>query len=245
MRDALSIAAASMSNDMQRVATLSNNLANATTPAFKRELAVSAGFGGLLAAPVGVEGGTPLRAGEGLLPSRTVTDHAPGALRATGNPLDVALEGAGFFEVMSPQGARYTRQGSFQLDAAGRLVNGDALPVMGIGGEITLSSTQPRIERDGRIFDGDQLAGQLRVVRFDDPRQLEKAGAGLYATRSENSGEAVSGRLRQGHLESSNVVTTHEMVRLIETMRHFEANQKVIHSYDEMLDRAIRALGEF
>lgn len=238
MKDVLSITAASMLQDMQRAAVVSNNLANATTPAYRRELTVGVPFGPMLGA-----GGpsTPAAPGNDVV----IADERPGALRATGNPLDVALEEAGYLEVMTPRGPRYTRQGNFQVDTAGRLVNGNGWPVMGVSGEIVLAGTAPRIEADGRIFEQNLLAGQLKVVRFADGRQLAKDGDGLHVATAEAAQEAATPRLRQGHLESSNVVTAHEMVRLIETVRHFEASQKVIHGYDEMLERAIRALGEF
>lgn len=242
MSDALSIAATSMMDDMQRVASISNNLANVTTPGFKRELTANAGFADYILSPQLKQMSLlPVR----LPASQFVPDNQPGSLRQTGNPLDLALEDDGYFELIGPQGPLYTRQGSFQLDAAGRLVNHDGRAVMGTGGEITLANGQPRIARDGQIFDADKLVGQVRVVRFADPRVLEKAGGGVYVATQDGAAETVNARMRQGHLENSNVVTTTEMVRLIETMRHFESNQKLIQSYDDMMERAIRTLGDF
>lgn len=242
MSDALSIAAASMMDDMLRVASISNNLANVTTPGFKRELAANSSLVDHILSPQSKQ----LSLLSVRLPaSRFVMDSQPGSLRHTGNALDLALEEDGFFELTGPQGPLYTRQGSFRLDSTGRLVNTDGLPVMGTAGEILLPNAQPQIARDGQIFDNDKLVGQLRVVRFTDPRVLEKAGVGVYVAIQDGAAETVTAKVRQAHVENSNVVTTHEMVRLIETMRHFESNQKLIQSYDEMLERAIRTLGEF
>lgn len=242
MSDALSIAALSMTDDMQRVATLSNNLANVTTPGYKREVAVSGSFVDQILSPRAEEVST---LAVHLPEPQLVLDTQSGSLRHTGNALDVALEETGFFELMGPQGPLYTRQGEFQLDATGRMVNAGGLPVMGVGGEIILSGNQPRIARDGKVYEADKLVGQLRVVRFADTRVLEKAGSGVYVAKGDGGSESATSKMRQGHLENSNVVTTNEMVRLIETMRHFETNQKLIQSYDEMLERAIRTLGEF
>lgn len=236
MKDVLAITATSMSQDLQRAAIISNNLANATTPAYRRELAVDAGFGPLMTQGSGNAQSAP---------AAVIADERAGTLRATGHALDVALEDTGYFEIMSPRGPRYTRQGNFQVDAAGRLVNGNGWPVMGAGGEILLSGTAPRIEADGSIYEQSRLAGRIKVVQFADSRHLSKAGDGLLVATAEGAQETVTPRLRQGHLESSNVVTAHEMVQLIETVRHFEAAQKVVHGYDDMLERAIRALGEF
>lgn len=235
MIDAVTVAAASMSDDMLRLSAISHNLANVTTPGFKRDVVVAQnGFDRAL-------GLMPLAPGN----SHIVSDHRHASLRATGNALDVALEGDGFFELLGPTGPLFTRQGDFRLDTVGRLVSSTGLAVQGSAGEILLTSSQPRIERDGRIYDGDKPLGQLRVVDFDDPRTLLKVGSGLYATADGSPVEKAEARVRQGHLENSNVTSTNEMVGLIETMRHFESNQKIIQSYDEMLERAIRTLGDF
>ena len=103
----------------------------------------------------------------------------------------------------------------------------------------------PRIDRRGRVLDGETLVGQLRIVRFEDPQSLVKLGAGLFGAGAQTAQPLADAGVRQGYLEASNVVAANEMVRLIETMRHFESNQKVIQGYDEVLERAIRTLGEF
>ena len=118
---------------------------------------------------------------------------------------------------------------------------------MGVGGEIGLTSEAVSVDADGKIFDRDVQVAQLRIVRFSNLAQLQYAGTGLYVAPTGAAGEpnAAGQRVRQGYLENSNVQSASEMVRLIETLRHFEANQKVIQGYDQMLERAIRALGEF
>lgn len=237
MADALSIVAASMSLDMQRLATISHNLANATTPAFRREVAYARPFFELVDS-LGLQAPLPQY--------RSELDMRPGTLRNTGSPLDVALEGEGWFEIMTPEGAAYTRRGDFQLDPRGRLVTHQGLPVMGQGGEITLGSGAVRIDGQGRVFEDNRNAGQLRIVGFEGRNALVPAGEGLFrAANGEARTDAATASVRQGFVENANVTTVAEMVRLIETMRRFEASQKLVQGIDETLGRAIRTLGEY
>ena len=236
--DALAIAASSMAGDIDRMAVISHNLANAGTAGFKRGMAVSRPFVAMLDAQLAYGGAAPQ-------PLQAWTNHAVGPMQNTGHALDLAIDGDGFFEVEDANGPVYTRTGQFQLDANGRLVDAAGRAVAGSGGEIRLESPQPRIDRQGRVYDGDVLAGQLRVVRFDEPQSLVKLGAGQFAAGAQSAQAVADPAVRQGYLEASNVVAANEMVRLIETMRHFESGQKVIQGCDEVLERAIRTLGEF
>jgi flagellar basal-body rod protein FlgG len=240
--------AGSMSNDMQRLATISHNLANATTPGFKRDIALHGRFALTLEEfdPAGGPRTDVPRADDDAL---SKIDQQAGALRFTGNPFDLALEGPGYFEVAGAEGPLYTRQGDFHLDARGRLVNAGGMPVMGTAGEIYLLGGETKIERDGRILEDGRQVAQLRIVDFEQPDALLKAGNGLYAALSAQGPKDVAAlerepQLRQAHLESSNVVSVSEMVLLIETIRHFESQQKLIVGYDELLERVIRTLGE-
>ena len=244
MIDALAIAAQAMSDDMTRMSIISQNLANVSTIAYRKQLAVSRSFLDYLAVPVaGGTGALPIT----LPRAEIVTDQAAGTQRRTSNPLDFAIEGEGFFELRGAQGPIYTRRGDFQIDAQGRLVAANGLPVMGLSGEISLASEAVRVDTDGKIYERDVQVAQLRIVRFVNPQTLHYAGSGLYVASSGAASEPAppNQRVRQGYLENSNVASASEMVRLIETLRHFEANQKVIQGYDLMLERAIRTLGEF
>ena len=102
-------------------------------------------------------------------------------------------------------------------------------------------------DEQGRIWEKDNQIGQLKLVNFKDPRQLEKVGGGLYESPQANTVELDHDqiRIRQGYLESSNVVMMNEMVQMMELMRHFESSQRVMKGYDELLDSAIRTLGDF
>jgi flagellar basal body rod protein FlgG len=221
--DALTITESSLLHDVDRLRMLSHNLANATTPGYRRDVAVARGFDTQLSAEL---------------------DRTQGAMRYSANPLDLALEGDGFLVLQSPSGPVLTRQGALHLDASGRLVGPNGGAVLGTAGEIVLSQPDPRIDAQGNVYDGDRLAGTLRIVRAPADAAMTSLGNGLYACDSAQLLDVETPRLRQGYSEASNVVPMREMVRLIETLRHFEAGQRLLRSHDDMLERALSLLGE-
>jgi flagellar basal-body rod protein FlgG len=243
MLDALSAAVSLMSNGIQQMSVIGQNLANVSTTGFRREISVARPFTDVLAAS-GPEG-APSGYAATLPRLETVQDTRSGTLRTTSNPLDLAVDGDGFFEISTDAGARYTRQGNFRVDSQGRLVTEGGSPVMGVSGEIVLSSGQVTVDNEGRIFESEKQVGQLRLMRFANPRSMINTGSGLYAAGGAAPDPVGAGRVRQGFLEGSNVNSTREMVRMIETVRQFEAGQKVVQAYDEMLDRALGKLGDF
>ena len=240
MADAAAIAAAGMHSDIQRINIISQNLSNVLTPGYKRMWPVATSFSALMTPD---SGAAPGPAVAGIAAS---IDFRPAPSRHTGNPLDLAIEGDGFFELQDAGGTTYTRQGSLALDAGGRLVAPGGAAVTGVAGEIRLESDNVRIDRTGRILDKDAVVGQIRLVRFDDPQKLVPAGQGRYTQGAARLEPAADGAtVRQGHVEASNVVPAEEMVRLIETMRHFEGGQKVIQWHDDMLEQALSRLGQY
>jgi flagellar basal-body rod protein FlgF len=242
--DALTAAGNSMNNDMTRLNVISNNLANSVTSGFKKQILVSRPFTEFLGLVDGAGGQVPYQVSLPIVDS--VTDFNQGTLKNTGNPLDLAAVDNGFFEVMTEQGPAYTRQGNFKLDPRGRLVTEAGFAVTGTTGELTLTSPNPVIDKDGNVFENEKQIGQIRLVRFNDPSSLDQIGHGLYRL-GPNSTIKIdeSNRMRQGFLEMSNVTSMTEMVKMIETMRHFETAQRIVQGYDEMLDKAITKLGEF
>lgn len=248
MNEILALTLHSLHQDMAKVDRVAFNLANAQTTGYKREVLLDVPFARRVEAAAGQAAGAP---------ATTVhVDQKPGTLKATGQSLDVALAGPGWFEVMTPEGVAYTRQGNFRLDAQGRLVTQQGHPVMGVGGEIQLPHGGPVIDAEGRVFEGAlpgsvparphaEAVAQLKIVRFDAQAPVRRLGDGLVTVAGETSlvaaGEA---DVRQGFLENSNVSSMHEMVQLMQSMRHFETMQKVALGYDEMLGTAVRKLGE-
>src|ERR1043165_5132148 len=139
MSEVLAIAARSMTDDMMRMATVSHNLANATTPGFKKEIPQSRPFVDFLNA-ASAAGTDAAKTFVTTLPAlNTVIDPRAGSLKYTGSALDLALDGNGFFELQTDQGPVYTRQGNFQVDARGRLASASGIP---LAGDITLTTTQ-------------------------------------------------------------------------------------------------------
>lgn len=233
MVDPVSLTVPSMQNDMQRMSLIANHAANALTPGFKRSLLSAAGVSNAKLAQA------PIQA--------TSLDFRPGVPRRSGGPLDVAIMGDGFFELTTAEGIAYTRNGSLRIDEQGRLVNAAGNAVAGLSGEIRLATSNPVIDRDGRIYEKGQQIGQLRIVHFENSQYALKAiGDGLYQLLEGMVAQEVPRpQVLQGHLEASNVDATREMVSLIETYRHFETSQRLLQIYDDMRDKTFRSLGQF
>ncbi len=259
MHEVLALSLQAMHQDMQKLDRIGTNLANALTPGYKREVAVSQPSGALtgfpeLVAQMGsgtVAVGAPGAAAALASPLAVRMDLRPGTLKSTGHALDVALAGPGYFEVSTDTGLAYTRQGNLQRDARGRLVTAQGLPLMGKAGEIYLNSPNPVIDAAGNVYDttdgvaNSQAVAQIRVVQFDAGTNLHRLGDGLVgANAAANTLKDADIQIRQGFLENANVSAMHEMVDLMQTMRHFESMQKVLLGYDDMTGQAIRKLGE-
>jgi flagellar basal-body rod protein FlgG len=236
----LSAAEAGMLNDVERLRIISQNLANVSTVGFKRELAVTRPFAQLLSASssASASGGpaNPI--------ITTQTDLSAGALIHTGNPLDLAIEGDAYFVVDTGEREAYSRQGTFHLNADGELVTVAGQPVLTNAGEVRLTGPAPVIDAQGNIRDGDTLVGQIKLVTVTNPQSLREIGGGLLMPPDATAGTpSDSARVRQGYSEAANVASMNEMVKMIETVRHFEASQRLILGYDAMLGRAITDLG--
>ncbi len=181
------------------------------------------------------------------------TDVAKGTLRQTGNSLDVALEGDGFFVVDTPQGQRYTRNGNFKLSEGGTLNTHEGFNVLGKNGKPIKIDTQQggqiAINSSGGILVGTGFLstpqGNLQIVSFDDPTKLAKQGNGLYtiADPSVKKQSLENVTVQQGFLETSNVNPIAEMTNMIVTMRGFEAYQKIIQAIDEADEQSVTAIG--
>lgn len=253
MQQTLAVALTGLQMDADRLDRIALNLANVSTPGYRREVA------GVSRTPVmpfasQVEAGTTLAAASGAaaLPNigahiapLTVADTRAGTLRATGQSLHLALTGQEFFEVATETGPAYTRNGEFRLDTRGRLVTSSGHAVMGRGGEIVLTTPNPTIDSTGVIREGGNVVGQLKLVTFADSKSLRRLGDGLWAQgQGMTLAQDTTQGIRQGYLENSNVSSLTEMSQLVETMRHFESLQRMTQAYDEMVGQAIRKLGE-
>jgi len=213
---------------------VANNIANLNTPGFKRE-AVS--FREIYSSLMG----KPLP----LLGLEAKTDFGQGSLQRTGEPLNLAIEGRGFFTVETPKGTRYTRNGNFSLDKDGLLITQEGDPVLGESGPIIIDGDEVTVDDQGRVFVNGRLVDRFLIADFDLPYPLRKEGKGLFSPLSESQAKRVENpRLLQGYLEASNVTPAKEMIELISLLRFYEANQKAILMQDQTLSRAVNDLGK-
>jgi flagellar basal-body rod protein FlgG len=254
---ALWTAATGMSAQQLNIDVVSNNLANVNTSGFKKS---RVDFQDLLyqtlrpagtAAAQGAQVPTGIQVGLGTRPAATQKIFSQGDFQQTQNPLDLVIEGDGFFQIQMPNGnTAYTRDGSFKLDAQGRLVTSDGFPV---DPEITIppESTNISVGSDGTVsvlLPGQatpQEVGQIQIAKFSNPAGLSSMGRNLFTT-SAASGEPIIdspglnglGSIGQGFVEMSNVKVVEEMVNLIVAQRAYEVNSKAIQTADDMLNIA-------
>ncbi len=171
---------------------------------------------------------------------------APGPLRQTGNPLDVAVVGDGFITVQMPDGSTgYTRDGSFHMHSDGTLVTSSDRPVLGDGGMIVLptDSSEISIDKSGVISSENGPVAQLGLVEFANVQSLEPAGNNTY-TSSEPSSEAQNSTISQGFVEGSNVQPVVEMTRMIEILRSFKSTQNLLKTEHDRIRDTIQKLTE-
>lgn len=217
---------------------LANNLANTDTPGFRAERAVFAASLQRQRDVAAAPGGRPVAYA---LDRATWRDTANGPLATTGNPLDVAIDGEGYFAVETPRGERYTRAGRLSIDVQRRLVDTDGNAVLNAEGQpITFAAGDTRIEirGDGNIRTENGPVGRLRVVRFPDPQDLLPEGDRLFA--ADAAPEPVERpKLVQGALEGSNVRPVLEMTRLTQEVREFQMAATFAEREGERLKDAV------
>ncbi len=212
----------------RKLEAVSNNLANSDTNGFKKD---SISFDARFKAQLN-------------------KDFSQGTILTTGNPLDIALSGEGFFKIETPQGIQYTRNGNFSLDINGILVDQNGNPVMGQGGAIALDVDN--IEHDLQVNDaGDiMVAGEivdtLDIVTFADLRKLERNGQNLLSYVDETLDELPAEAVTVAHkaLEKSNIKVVEEMVRMIDYHRMFETFTKSMMTFDEVDAKTINEVGK-
>jgi flagellar basal-body rod protein FlgG len=250
------IAKSGMEGQQTKLDAISNNLANVGTNGFKRGGIVFEDLMYQNLRPAGSATSdqsqlpTGLQVGLGVRAAASTRNFAQGTLQSTGNDLDVAIQGSGFFQVQMPDGTTaYTRDGSFQRDAAGQIVTnagyvlqpgltvpGTALSVI-VGQDGTVQAMIP-----GQV--APQTLGQIQLASFVNPGGLESRGGNLYgetaASGTANAaapGSSGHGSLKQGFVEGSNVNVVEELVSMIATQRAYELNSKAIQTSDQMLQR--------
>jgi flagellar basal-body rod protein FlgF len=254
------ISASGMMSTQTAMDTKSNNLANVKTTGFKKsqnafkaypEKELSRTNDQLKDAPIGTIDPRPDIGplNMGAVSDGTYTDYSQGGMKNTGNPLDFALEGPGFFEVQLPDGtSAYTRSGDFKLNEESQLVTSRGHTVMGEDGPIEIDENLGKINAvdNGQILGNNgELQGQLRVVQFENPQKLRERGDTMY-TQGENNPiiEDTEGvRVHHKQLEGSNTNPIEAMTDIVRVSRRFQMNQRSLRRQDELLQQAIRQVG--
>ena len=250
-----------------KIDTIANNIANVNTTGFKKDQQTFSEYLtafekepeviGIPRTPASIEEFYSTNGGDKSFvdASGTYTNFEQGSLKNTGNKLDVALDGAGFFEVNTPAGVRLTRAGNFTVDGDGQLVTKDGHPVLMEGDNSAAPEERTvrfsgknsvSISDGGEVFDGDQKIGKISLVNVKNPDSLQKVGNNYYGFKSNMAPEITSvavPSLKQGFVETSNVNIVNEMTEMIMAQRVFEGTQKAIHAYDGMADKLINVVG--
>ncbi|MFD0673696.1 flagellar hook-basal body protein [Cohnella sp. GCM10027633] len=278
-------AASGMAAQQRRHDTVTNNIANINTPGFKSSNAVTRSFPDMLLSALGgpdPSNGTIGKVSTGVFAEENLLSMGQGDLQQTYRPQDLALvadilvpgmafdasgkaidangnvtyQPQAYFSVLTPEGERYSRNGSFKTAPDGTLVNADGMQILGADGQpiqVNVPWDQIQVTPIGALIDGRTglpLQGdpQLRIMRVDNPNQLIREGDGNFRYEGEPGGmrqieadERVE--VRQGFLERSNVDTAQSAVDIMSALRAYEANQKVIQFYDKSLDKAVNEVG--
>ncbi|AKL93747.1 flagellar hook-basal body rod protein FlgF [Clostridium aceticum] len=185
----------------------------------------------------------------GLRMEKIQTYFTQGTMEETGNSLDLAIEGNGFFKVNTPMGEMYTRNGNFTLDNNGEIVTKEGYHLIGQLGSILIEEDFDikdfRIGEDGAIVLNNQVIDFIDMINITNVNVLRKHGEGFYrvAEGGEIEAEPFEGRVLQGYLEASNINPVAEMVNMITVLRAYESNQKVVQAYDEILQKAVNEIG--
>jgi flagellar basal-body rod protein FlgF len=242
-------AASAMLAGVTRQQAIAHDVANMETPGFKQVLTSLKDF---MNTNVNItnpndpnKSFTTLgRLGLGVESVPDTTDFSQGAMMETGNPLDLALDGPGFFRVKTPDGERLTRDGRFILDTSGSLVTIDGYAVLNSSGApIKLADGEVNFADDGTITVNGDAAGQLGIVSFLDPRnELVRDDNNTFIAKGTATGTE-KGVVVQSYLESSNSNTASLMTQLVQVTRSYEAAQQLVSNQDELLGKTISSLG--
>lgn len=219
----------------QQMDTIANNLANSSTVGYRAEKDV---FSSVLADASNAGASSLDKAinNYGIM-SGTILDLSQGALQKTGNDLDVAIQGSGYFVVQTANGPEYTRNGGFQVSGKGQLITSQGDAVMGDGGTITMLPGKVSISADGTISTNGAITGKLHIVDFPAGTTLESAGNTYYSAPPDTAKTATNSDVKQGFLESSNVNPILGLVDLITAERSAETMQRALSMFNSEIDK--------
>lgn len=232
-----------------RMDVLANNLTNVETAGYKSDSLISSTFRDMvmerLHDPGIVSTSTivgPL--GTGTHIEEVYTTFAQGNIEGTGRMCDLALIGDGFFTVSTPEGDRYTRDGSFFVNSEGYLVTSEGHYVQGEDGRIEVGSDDFSVDQAGNVYVGGTLEDQLKIVTFEEPAGLRKDANNLYEhVQGPQAQDAADMIVKQGALEGSNVDSAEELTRMLAVRNAYTINQRVLGMVDKSLEKAVNEVG--
>jgi flagellar basal-body rod protein FlgF len=237
------LAAQSMTTLMDKQDQIANNLANLNTTGYKESNLFVKTFQKYL----NNDQRQPF-VNQEIHPDEVTIDFSQGPSRHTGNNLDMQLQGAGFFTVMTGNGLRYTRNGNFSMDAEGYLVTAQGDKVMGNDGYIRIEPDRNpavMVNERGEVIQDNEIRGILRITDFQKPYKMLREGDSLFRPQLPDNPAAPSAgfAVKQGYLEASNANIIRNMVQMISSYRNFEADQRALLSQDQTLDKAVNQIG--
>jgi flagellar basal-body rod protein FlgG len=221
----------------RRLEVVTQDLANTNTAGYKGERLV---FREMLEEPPPPNE----RVGGQVVVTEQRTDFANGNVHYTGNPLDLAILGDGFFAVQTPQGVRYTRQGTFTLSVNNTIVMPSGEPLLGEGGPIRADGSKVDVTADGMVLVDGEEVDRLRIVRAQDPRRLVREGYTFFRADDADVQSAENVRVEQGSLEESNVNPIEAMVTLIDIQRQFDAYERAMRTMDSTTEKVVNEAGK-
>lgn len=230
----ISTVAAAMDRKMMQLEHITTNLANASTPGFKAEH---------LQIMNALQGDN--KPGEDAASLNSlVVDFSRGIPQKTDNPLDLYLQGDGFFTIQTGEGPAFTRKGDFTVNRRNQLVTQAGDPVIGEGGPITVQSGKIHVAADGSVFADENPVGKLKIVDFVNRQNLRGAGGGLYIDDGTAGMKKVDKpEISAGAIEASNINVVNEMVGMIDIQRSFETYQKVIQTLTDLDKLSVSRVG--
>jgi flagellar basal-body rod protein FlgF len=241
MDNALLVSLSQQMAAYQSMDVIANNVANVSTPGYRREEQT---FRQYIEQLPPTEGDTGTQTLSFVQDAGIVRDMSEGPMRITGATYDLALHGKGFFVVQTPNGERYTRNGHFSLDTAGQIVDDAGDPLQGDGGAVTINTDDGDIHigTDGTLSGKNGQIAKLRVAGFANEAALAKEGGSLFST-TQTPTTATNAEIRQGSLEESNVQPVVEISKMVEVMRAYQATATMAQSQEDLLRQAIDKLG--
>jgi flagellar basal-body rod protein FlgF len=235
-----------MLTQRDRMEVLTNNLTNADTTGYKADTLVLSNFRSMMIErlndPDAGSSRTVGPLGTGAHINRVYTSFEQGNLEETGRNLDFALEGPGFFVLSTPEGERYTRDGSFSLTSDGYLISGSGMYVQGSNGRIFVGGDDFAVDEQGGVYIGGVLTDRIRIVSFADNDSLRKDENNMYQATQGAAADTAT-KVYQGRLEGSNVDVAGELANMLSVSRAYDTNQRVLRMIDGTLDKAVNEVG--